>query len=91
LTAKEIQEQRSQLTYAWEIHNQEIRIHFEFRSYEKTMEFVNAVAKIADEADHHPDIFISYNKVKILLITHDLGEISEKDYALAKEIKSLEV
>ena len=53
--------------------------------------FVNAVAKIADEVDHHPDIFISYNKVKISLITHDLGEISEKDYSLAKEIESLEV
>ena len=75
----------------WMIHKELLVKEFVFSTFQDAINFVNAVAKIADEADHHPDIFISYNKVKISLITHDLGEISEKDYSLAKEIESLEV
>ena len=75
----------------WAIQNELLVKEFVFSTFQDAINFVNAVAKIADEADHHPDIFISYNKVKILLITHDVGEISEKDYMLAKEIEFLEV
>ena len=75
----------------WAIQNELLVKDFVFSTFQDAINFVNAVAKIADEVDHHPDIFISYNKVKISLITHDLGEISEKDYSLAKEIESLEV
>jgi 4a-hydroxytetrahydrobiopterin dehydratase len=75
----------------WAIQNKLLVKEFVFSTFQDAMNFVNEVAKSADEADHHPDIFISYNKVKISLITHDLGEISEKDYLLAKEIEFLEV
>ena len=75
----------------WAIQHELLVKDFVFSTFLDAINFVNAVAKIADEVDHHPDIFISYNKVKISLITHDLGEISEKDYSLAKEIESLEV
>ena len=75
----------------WAIVSELLVKEFVFSTFQDAINFVNAVAKIADEADHHPDIFISYNKVKISLITHDLGEISEKDYLLAKEIEFLEV
>ena len=75
----------------WAIQNELLVKEFMFSTFQDAINFVNVVAKIADEADHHPDIFISYNKVKISLITHDLGEISEKDYLLAKEIEFLEV
>ena len=75
----------------WAIQNELLVKEFVFSTFQDSLNFVNVVAKIADEADHHPDIFISYNRVKISLITHDLGEISEKDYSLAKEIESLEV
>jgi 4a-hydroxytetrahydrobiopterin dehydratase len=75
----------------WAIQNELLVKEFVFSTFQDAINFVNEVAKIADEADHHPDIFISYNKVKISLTTHDLGEISEKDYLLAKAIEFLEV
>ena len=75
----------------WVIQDELLVKEFVFQTFQDAINFVNAVARSADEADHHPDIFISYNKVKISLITHDLGEISEKDYSLAKEIEFLEV
>lgn len=75
----------------WEIQNELLEKQFLFATFQESIDFVNAVAKISDEADHHPDIFISYNRIKISLITHDLGEISEKDYSLAKEIDTLKI
>ena len=75
----------------WTIQNELLVKEFVFSTFQNAINFVNVVAKIADEADHHPDIFISYNKVKISLTTHDVGEISEKDYSLAKAIEILEV
>ena len=75
----------------WAIQNELLVKEFEFSTFQDAINFVNEVAKIADEADHHPDIFISYNKVKISLTTHDVGEITEKDYSLAKAIEILEV
>ena len=75
----------------WAIQNELLVKEFVFSTFQDAINFVNAVAKIADEVDHHPDIFISYSKVKISLITHDLGEISEKDYSLATAIEILEV
>jgi 4a-hydroxytetrahydrobiopterin dehydratase len=50
----------------------------------EAVEFINQIVPIAEEADHHPDIEIfSYKKVKIKLIPHDAGEITEKDVNLA--------
>ena len=55
----------------WMIHNELLVKEFVFSTFQDAINFVNTVAKIADEVDHHPDIFISYNKVKISLITNE--------------------
>ena len=57
---------------------------FEFNSYLDGIDFVNAVANVAEQENHHPDISIGYCKVTISLTTHDAGTITEKDYMLAK-------
>ena len=64
---------------------------FEFNSYLDGIDFVNAVANVAEQENHHPDISIGYCKVTISLTTHDAGTITEKDYKLAKLIDDLSV
>ena len=56
---------------------------FEFNSYLDGIDFVNAVANVAEQENHHPDISIGYCKVTISLTTHDAGTITEKDYKLS--------
>ena len=56
---------------------------FEFADFVVAMKFVNAVAKAAEKACHHPDIDIRWNKVTLALTTHDAGGLTEKDFALA--------
>ncbi len=59
---------------------------FSFKSYLKTIAFVNAVAWVANKENHHPDLEVSFNKCVVKLTTHDLSGISENDFNLAKLI-----
>lgn len=58
---------------------------FQFRDFSTAIEFVNAVARLAERASHHPDIDIRWNKVTLTTTTHDEGGITEKDFALAQQ------
>lgn len=59
---------------------------FEFSSFRDSIVFVNRMATLADERDHHPDIDIRYTKVRVSLSTHDAGGITEKDLEMAEQI-----
>ena len=70
----------------WKPDGDEIEKKFEFADFKASMAFVNRVAARANAADHHPDISIKYNRVKLTLSTHSEGGVTEKDFALAAEI-----
>jgi 4a-hydroxytetrahydrobiopterin dehydratase len=59
---------------------------FQFRSFLTGIDFVDAIARVAEAADHHPDIDIRYTKVVCTLSTHSAGGITQKDLDMAKEI-----
>ena len=62
---------------------------FKFTDFNQAWGFMTRVALAADKADHHPEWSNVYNKVEIVLSTHDAGGISAKDVALAKFIDSV--
>ena len=67
----------------WTKRNGAIRRTYEFVDFVGAIKFVNAVAKAAEKAQHHPDIDIRWNKVTLVLSTHDEGGLTQKDFALA--------
>jgi 4a-hydroxytetrahydrobiopterin dehydratase len=69
----------------WEKKGAVITRIFEFRDFVAAVKFVNAVAKLAEKAWHHPDIDIRWNKVALALTTHDEGGLTEKDFTLARK------
>jgi 4a-hydroxytetrahydrobiopterin dehydratase len=71
---------------AWTLRPGSIEREFLLKDFRQAMAFVNAVAAIANEEDHHPDIAISYNKVKLTLSTHKIGGLSLNDFILAAKI-----
>ena len=73
----------------WAFDNGQIKKEFTFDTYKSGLVFAVAVGHLADRMDHHPDLFIGYQKVKIALNTHDVGGISAFDFALAGQIESL--
>ncbi len=74
---------------AWTLEEKSITREFRFKDFCEAMEFVNRVAAIANEQDHHPDIFIYYNKVKLALSTHKIGGLSLNDFIVAAKIDLL--
>jgi 4a-hydroxytetrahydrobiopterin dehydratase len=62
---------------------------FKFKNFKKAIEFVNDVADVAEEEGHHPDIFISWNKVTLTLWTHAIKGLHENDFILAAKIDDL--
>ena len=62
---------------------------FQFKDFPAAIKFVDAVARFAEEAWHHPDIDIRWNKVTLALTTHDAGGLTEKDFALARKFDKL--
>ena len=77
---------RLQQSEGWERDDDEIEKKFAFADFKAAMAFVNRVADLAEAVDHHPDISIKYNRVKLTLSTHSEGGITEKDFALAARI-----
>jgi 4a-hydroxytetrahydrobiopterin dehydratase len=70
----------------WEREGDEIEKKFRFADFKASMAFVNRVAGLAEAADHHPDISIKYNRVKLTLSTHSEGGVTEKDFALVAQL-----
>jgi 4a-hydroxytetrahydrobiopterin dehydratase len=88
LEQNEIETNLSNLA-GWSLENGQIVKTYTFDTYKAGLVFAVAAGHFADRMDHHPDLFIGYQKVKVGLNTHDLGGISTWDFELAKQIESL--
>lgn len=66
-----------------------IQRSFKFKTFNEAWGFMNRVALLAEQADHHPEWFNVYNRVDILLTTHDCNGLSQRDVALATKIDKL--
>jgi 4a-hydroxytetrahydrobiopterin dehydratase len=73
----------------WALESGEITRTFTRRDFSDALLLVGAVAFLAEEAGHHPDIDIRWNKVKLTLSTHSAGGLTAADFALAKRISAL--
>lgn len=67
----------------------QISKQFEFKNFKEALEFVNKVGAIAQEQDHHPNLYIIYNKVKVILFSHVISGLHENDFILAAKIDRL--
>jgi len=80
--------QREQATLpGWSVQDGMLRKTFAHPSFPEAIVFVNAVAHLAEVANHHPDIDIHYSNITLALVTHDEGGITEKDVALARAVE----
>jgi 4a-hydroxytetrahydrobiopterin dehydratase len=73
----------------WETDGKALHRTKTFKDFVEAIAFVNQLVSPAEALGHHPDISISYNKVKITLTTHDAGGLTELDFQLAQTISNL--
>ncbi len=73
----------------WSLELNSINKEFEFKEFKESIAFVNKIAEIAEQQNHHPGIIINYGKVRINLTTHHEKALTEKDFQLAEAIDKL--
>ncbi|MBL1231500.1 MAG: 4a-hydroxytetrahydrobiopterin dehydratase [Vicingaceae bacterium] len=74
----------------WKLLDNRIEKKFVFTDFLESIQFINAVATIAETMQHHPEWSNVYNKVTVTLTTHDAGGITQKDITLAEKMDEIE-
>jgi 4a-hydroxytetrahydrobiopterin dehydratase len=76
-------------TQGWRLENGQITTTVTRTDFRDALLFVNAVGYLAEQANHHPDIAISWNKVTLTLVSHSAGGLTAKDFSLARQVNDL--
>ncbi len=87
LKRQEIDERLRKLQ-GWQYADESIKKEFKLKDFSAAMAFVVKIALAAEVAQHHPDMTIEYNRVKIILTTHSEEGVTEKDFSLAEKIEN---
>jgi len=84
LKGESLAELQSQLDKNWKVIDEHhLEREFIFKNFQEALAFTNKIGEVAEQEDHHPDILLSYGKVKVLLWTHKIDGLSESDFILA--------
>jgi 4a-hydroxytetrahydrobiopterin dehydratase len=77
-----------QLPSGWTLVNEHHLLReFSFKNFQEALAFTNQVGALAEEHQHHPDIYLSWGKVRVELWTHKIDGLSENDFILAAKIQ----
>jgi len=74
---------------SWRVEDGKLRREFVFGNFVEAFGFMTRVALLAERADHHPEWSNVYKRVTIMLSTHEVGGLSERDFELAAAINAL--
>ncbi len=90
LSDEEIETRLEELE-GWKREDRFIQRTFKLPRFLKAIEFINRVAELAEEADHHPNLSNVWRSVTLKFTTHDAGGLTERDFNMASKINALDV
>ncbi len=73
------------------IDNHHLVRSYKFANFEQALDFVNQVGAIADEQNHHPDIYLAWGKVKVEIWTHKINGLTESDFIFAAKVDQIKL
>ena len=76
---------------AWQLGDDgQLHAEFVFKNFSRAVLFLNAIAHLAESLDHHPDLYLhDYKRLTVRVMTHSVGGITERDFALIAQIEAL--
>ena len=86
LSQSEIQAKLKYLS-GWQLDDNGIKKEWKFDDFVAAMAFINKIADLAEQQNHHPELFNVYNRVSLRFSTHDAGGLTEKDFSIAHAIE----
>jgi len=87
LSDEELRELLNELP-GWALREGKLVRQWSFADFIAAMAFVNRVADLAEQANHHPDVDIRYNRVELGLVSHDAGGITARDARMARHLSA---
>ncbi len=79
-----------QLDAGWRVVNgHHLERDFQFQDFRQALSFTNRVGQLAEEQNHHPDIYLTWGKVKLTLWTHKIDGLTESDFIFAAKVDQL--
>jgi 4a-hydroxytetrahydrobiopterin dehydratase len=88
LTEQEIQNKMKEIPN-WRREDDAIVRNWSFNDFSEAMDFINQIARLAEDHDHHPELFNVYNKVSLKFSTHDAAGLTNRDFKIAQDIDKL--
>ena len=74
----------------WDVvDNHHLVKNYKFPNFAQALQFVDSVGAIADEQNHHPDIYLAWGKVKIEIWTHKINGLTESDFIFAAKVDEI--
>jgi 4a-hydroxytetrahydrobiopterin dehydratase len=89
LSDEDVQARLGELGDGWEKYGNSLRREFKFDDFTGAVDFVNRLTPVANEMNHHPDVFLTWGLARVSLISHSDHGITEKDFELAKKLDEL--
>jgi 4a-hydroxytetrahydrobiopterin dehydratase len=83
------EEQLNRLTSDWKQVKGKLVKTYKFKTYDEVIDFVNKVAKIAKKQNHHPDMLVKYNSVKLTMFDHEANKITNKCFKFTNAIDKI--
>jgi 4a-hydroxytetrahydrobiopterin dehydratase len=89
LSDEDVQARLGDLGDGWEKYGNSLRREFKFDDFSGAVDFVDRLTPVANEMNHHPDVFITWGLARVSLLSHSEHGITEKDFELAKKLDDL--
>ena len=90
LKGRELSELQDKLDGGWQVVDEHhLEKEYRFKDFRSALTFTNKVGELAETQGHHPDILLSWGKVKLTLWTHKIGGLTESDFILAAKADTL--
>jgi len=90
LAGEELTRVHDQLGGNWElVESHHLEKLFRFDDFRQALDFTNRVGELAEEQDHHPDIYLAWGRVKVTIWTHKIDGLTESDFVFAAKVDAL--
>jgi 4a-hydroxytetrahydrobiopterin dehydratase len=90
LKGDELKKLTQQLGNGWQVVNEHhLEKDFKFKDFRAALDFTNRVGELAEQQNHHPDIYLAWGKVNLTLWTHKIDGLTESDFVFAAKVNNL--
>ena len=88
MAGKELTDLERELGHEWKVVNgHHLEKLFKFKDFQQALDFTNRIGAIAEEQGHHPDIYLTWGKVRVEIFTHTVNGLTKNDFILAAKFE----